>query len=80
MIDHARVDTAAAHLGGALGRPTWTLLPYAPDWRWMLERGDTPWYPTMRQFRQSRPGDWAAVVAEIDREIEAFLNRHSRKA
>jgi Tfp pilus assembly protein PilF len=59
------VDTAVAHLAGALGRPVWTLLPYAPDWRWMLDRSDTPWYPTMRLFRQPRLQDWPAVMEQV---------------
>jgi hypothetical protein len=58
-------DTMVAHLAGALGRPVWTVLPYAPDFRWMLNREDTPWYPTMRLFRQHRPGDWASVVSRV---------------
>jgi tetratricopeptide (TPR) repeat protein len=59
------VDTSAAHLAGALGRPVWTLLPFAPDWRWLERRDDAPWYPTMRLFRQSARGDWQGVIARV---------------
>jgi hypothetical protein len=59
------VDTFTAHLAGALGKPTWTLLPADADWRWMRERRDSPWYPTMRLFRQKSEGDWKAVIDEI---------------
>jgi len=59
------VDTSVAHLAGALGKPTWVMLPFAPDFRWLLDREDSPWYPKMRLFRQSRAGDWDGVVARI---------------
>ena len=59
------VDTAVAHLAGALGRPVWTLLPFSPDWRWLADRDDSPWYPTMRLFRQPLPGDWRSVISKI---------------
>jgi hypothetical protein len=67
------VDTMTAHLAGALGVPVWTLLPYACDWRWMLERDDSPWYPTMRLFRQPRPGDWPYVVAQVQESMRAMI-------
>jgi len=59
------VDTAVAHLAGAMGKPVWMLLPFVPDWRWMLERNDSPWYPTMRLFRQEKLGDWEAPVSQM---------------
>jgi hypothetical protein len=59
------VDTAIAHLAGAMGKTVWVLLPYAPDWRWMMAREDSPWYPTMTIFRQDTPGDWDPVLADV---------------
>ena len=56
------VDSPQAHLAAAIGRPVWTLLPFESDWRWLHRREDTPWYPTMRLFRQSQPGDWDGVI------------------
>jgi ADP-heptose:LPS heptosyltransferase len=58
-------DTAVPHLAGALGRPVWVALQRVPDWRWMLDRSDTPWYPSMRLFRQQRRGDWDQVFADM---------------
>jgi FkbM family methyltransferase len=66
------VDTSVAHLAGALGKPVWVLVPYAPDWRWMLERNDTPWYPTMRLFRQTKFADWNDVVERIVGELRVW--------
>ncbi len=65
------VDTAIAHLAGAMGRPVWTMLCHTPDWRWHLDRSDSPWYPTMRLFRQATWGDWGSVVDRIQAELQA---------
>lgn len=68
-------DTAIAHLAGALGRPTWIALGYVPDWRWLLNREDSPWYPTVRLFRQPSMDDWQAVFAQIQRQLEILVER-----
>ena len=69
------VDTAIAHLAGAVGIPTFVLLPFTPDWRWLGRREDTPWYPTLRLFRQPKPMDWDTVFAQVRAAIEALAGR-----
>ncbi|WP_027530042.1 tetratricopeptide repeat protein [Bradyrhizobium sp. WSM3983] len=76
------VDTSVAHLAGALGAPVWTLVPFNPDWRWLLNRDDSPWYRSMRLFRQAKRGDWASVVddarVELERQIAAWRARQDQ--
>ncbi|PWC31561.1 hypothetical protein TSO221_33780 [Azospirillum sp. TSO22-1] len=67
------VDTALAHLTGGLGRRGWVLLPFSPDWRWLLDRDDSPWYPSLTLLRQDTAGDWAPVVAEAARRLHAWV-------
>ena len=70
-------DTSIAHLAGALGVPVWVALKHVPDWRWMLERTDNPWYPSMKLYRQTARGDWAGVFARIARDVDE-LTRQAR--
>ncbi len=70
------VDTSVLHLTGAMGKPTWALIPYAPEWRWMLERQDSPWYPTMRLFRQKEWGQWKPVFEYLKQELRILTGKH----
>ena len=67
------VDTAVAHLSGALNKPTWVLLPQNADFRWLRQRSDSPWYPSMRLFRQRAHGDWQSVVDQLEEAFDAML-------
>lgn len=69
------VDTSIGHLAGALGIPVWVFLPYSPDWRWMVDRNDTPWYPTMQLFRQKKLDDWTAALQEIKCELKRIMKK-----
>jgi hypothetical protein len=71
VLDPAPIEglDAVVHLAGALGRPVWAMLPFAPDWRWQLDREDSPWYPSLRIFRQDHPGDWSPVFERITSEL-----------
>lgn len=67
------VDSSPTHLAGALGRPAWVMLPFVPDWRWLMERSDTPWYPNHKLFRQSARGDWASVVEAMATSLRQMI-------
>jgi ADP-heptose:LPS heptosyltransferase len=68
-------DTAIAHLAGALGTPAWVALRFLPDWRWLLDRMDSPWYPSLRLFRQKQVDDWAGVFADMQSELESVVEQ-----
>jgi|GEM_PF-214420 len=68
------VDTSVAHLAGALGKALWVLLPYVPDFRWLLNRDDSPWYPTAKLFRQTKSGDWLDVMSALGQQISTYFN------
>ena len=69
------VDTSVAHLAGALAKPVWVLLPFVPDWRWLLDRDDSPWYPTARLFRQDDSRRWDSVFARLRAALDDVLHR-----
>lgn len=69
------IDTATAHLAGALARRVWTIHPHVTDWRWLLNRNDSPWYPSMKLFRQPRPGDWQSVMQHVARELATIIRK-----
>lgn len=68
------VDTSLVHLAGAMGRPVWTMTTFVPDWRWMLDRSDSPWYPSMRLFRQQEPGNWSGVARDVAASLKVFAS------
>jgi Flp pilus assembly protein TadD len=71
------VDTAVVHLAGALDRPTWIMIAYSPDWRWLLDRNDSPWYPSVRLYRQPAPGDWDSVITRVAIDVAARAARRT---
>ena len=74
------VDTSVVHLAGAMAKPVWTLLSHCPDWRWMLDRKDSPWYPNMRLYRQPSPGDWKSVFDDVCHDLQQLVAARSIKS
>ena len=73
------VDTAPVHLAGAMGKPVWVMIPFVPDWRWMLDRNDSPWYPSMRLFRQNERYNWDTVIDDIVHELSFEIEKSQIK-
>jgi hypothetical protein len=82
LIDHLdlviSVDTSTAHLAGAMGKPVWVLNRFDTCWRWMLERDDSPWYPTLKLYRQTTPGDWDSVVERVRDDLAGLVQDRRR--
>lgn len=74
------VDSSPVHLAGALGRPVWVMLPFVPDWRWLLNRDDTPWYPSLRLYRQSARGDWRGVIGAMAKDLSRLCAERAKRS
>ena len=74
MVLKKWVDTSVAHLAGALGKQVWLLSRFDGCWRWLLDRDDSPWYPTMRIFRQTKPGDWESIIKKVELELRSIVH------
>ncbi len=74
------IDTSVAHLAGAIGKPVWNLLSFVPDWRWFLNRDDSPWYPGMRLFRQTKPNIWTEVFEQVKKALLNKLNTEEQRS
>ena len=70
------IDNTTVHMAGALGQKVWTLLPYTPDWHWMLNREDTPWYPSMKLFRQAHMNNWSNAFQQVSLELNQYISDH----